>query len=566
MSGQYASAAEAVSAPRIPEAGRSGAHRRPPPPPLHRSATIRGEASGDDEAAKGGGGQQREVCQRQKGSWQQNNVKTRCCHGDQKCTADDGAGDCHVAPERRAGGAGNRKVSTTSLTTKQSTGKHIGCTAEVKVAKPRAPKMPKISRQLPTAACDTRATSATGCDAAASESTASQDPFDMREILTVQVGGAGIRLGNQFWDYIRTEHGVDHLGVYHGNSHLQLQYIDVYFSDIEMKRHVPRAILVDSGNVTDSTKYNRWQLPMLITLPHVSGSAGTGNVFSHGLLHRSRSSMPSAAALARASSAHFCANCATTTPGWYDLDGAAQPGGLGQGGRALQCSAERARSDRQRRRWSAQSTTRRSRASAPASCAPLTRNYDVMNSVAPLAMSGTTACVRFPGQQNSDWRGVTANLVPFPRLHFLTLQPGSAAPRNFAEQSPQPRPAGSHAGPLPGLRCLFPRPAQHGAGGRGSRQGQRPHRQQRPGAGRLGRCGQPHRRGPRAGRSVDKFRKMFKKRAFMHWYEGLTEADFAEAEKRTVDLVAEYIQLERQPKQAGGVDEQCVIWAGPVGC
>ena len=35
-------------------------------------------------------------------------------------------------------------------------------------------------------------------------------------------------------------------------------------------------------------------------------------------------------------------------------------------------------------------------------------------------MSGITASMRFPGELNSDLRGIGTNLIPFPRLHFLT--------------------------------------------------------------------------------------------------------------------------------------------------
>ncbi|PAA72309.1 hypothetical protein BOX15_Mlig010323g3 [Macrostomum lignano] len=432
----------------------------------------------------------------------------------------------------------------------------------------------------------------------------------MREILTVQVGGAGIRLGNQFWDYIRTEHGVDHLGVYHGNSHLQLQYIDVYFSDIEMKRHVPRAILVDSGNVTDSTKYNRWQLPMLITLPHVSGSAGTGNVFSHGLLHRSKVVDNLMENFRRVSETLESLQAVQVI---HAIGGGTGSGLVSAFLRELRDDNTRlvttwtvlpspVVSDKVVEPYNAVLSVPALIDSADVVCAidneALARigsgklrtahpNYDVMNSVAALAMSGTTACVRFPGQQNSDWRGVTANLVPFPRLHFLTLSQAPLA-RNFAEQSRNLGPQGlmqelvsrenflmhwddkqarylACAALFRGrLSMAQVDAAVAKANGRIASSGLVPDAVMRsvcdippPGFTASGTLVANHTAVARAlARSVDKFRKMFKKRAFMHWYEGLTEADFAEAEKRTVDLVAEYIQLERQPKQASGVDEQ----------
>ena len=37
------------------------------------------------------------------------------------------------------------------------------------------------------------------------------------------------------------------------------------------------------------------------------------------------------------------------------------------------------------------------------------------------AISGTTSCLRFPGQLNCDLRKLAVNMVPFPRLHFFMM-------------------------------------------------------------------------------------------------------------------------------------------------
>jgi tubulin beta len=36
-------------------------------------------------------------------------------------------------------------------------------------------------------------------------------------------------------------------------------------------------------------------------------------------------------------------------------------------------------------------------------------------------MAGSTSCLRFPGQLNSDLRKLGVNLIPFPRLHFFIV-------------------------------------------------------------------------------------------------------------------------------------------------
>lgn len=50
-----------------------------------------------------------------------------------------------------------------------------------------------------------------------------------------------------------------------------------------------------------------------------------------------------------------------------------------------------------------------------------TPTYGDLNHLVSACMAGVTACVRFPGQLNSDLRKLATNLVPFPRLHFFML-------------------------------------------------------------------------------------------------------------------------------------------------
>ena len=51
-------------------------------------------------------------------------------------------------------------------------------------------------------------------------------------------------------------------------------------------------------------------------------------------------------------------------------------------------------------------------------------NYTELNHLICSAMSGVTSCLRFPGQLNADLRKLAVNMVPFPRLHFF--MPGFA--------------------------------------------------------------------------------------------------------------------------------------------
>ncbi|KAJ8790612.1 hypothetical protein J1605_004585 [Eschrichtius robustus] len=49
----------------------------------------------------------------------------------------------------------------------------------------------------------------------------------------------------QFWEVISDEHGIDPTGSHHGDSDLQLERINVYYSEAAGNKYVPRAILVD---------------------------------------------------------------------------------------------------------------------------------------------------------------------------------------------------------------------------------------------------------------------------------------------------------------------------------
>ena len=52
----------------------------------------------------------------------------------------------------------------------------------------------------------------------------------MREIVHLQVGQCGNQIGSKFWEVISDEHGIDPSGIYHGDSDLQLERINVYFN------------------------------------------------------------------------------------------------------------------------------------------------------------------------------------------------------------------------------------------------------------------------------------------------------------------------------------------------
>jgi tubulin beta len=59
-----------------------------------------------------------------------------------------------------------------------------------------------------------------------------------------------------------------------------------------------------------------------------------------------------------------------------------------------------------------------------------TPKFKDLNALIAQCVSGTTSCLRFPGQLNSDLRKLGVNLIPFPRLHFFLI---STAPLTSAK-------------------------------------------------------------------------------------------------------------------------------------
>ena len=106
----------------------------------------------------------------------------------------------------------------------------------------------------------------------------------MREIVHIQVGEWGNRVGSRFIDIISDEHGLDQTGTYHGDSNLQLDMINTYFNESSYCKYSPRAVLVDlDSSVVDSIKsgsYGQLYNPDNF----ITGSHGTGGNWAKGYL------------------------------------------------------------------------------------------------------------------------------------------------------------------------------------------------------------------------------------------------------------------------------------------
>jgi tubulin beta len=205
--------------------------------------------------------------------------------------------------------------------------------------------------------------------------------------------------------------------------------------------------------------------------------------------------------------------------------------------------------------------------------------YGDLNHLISAAMSGTTCCLRFPGQLNSDLRKLAVNLVPFPRLHFFMLgfapltSRGSSAYRalSVAELTSQVFDSKNMmcaADPRHG-RYLTASVLFRGKMSTKEVEDQLYNTQSKnhayfvewiPNNIKSSVCDIPPKGFKMScafiGNSTaiqemfrrvsEQFTAMFRRKAFLHWYtgEGMDEMEFTEAESNMSDLVSEYQQYQ----------------------
>ncbi|XP_054003017.1 tubulin beta chain-like isoform X2 [Hylaeus anthracinus] len=271
----------------------------------------------------------------------------------------------------------------------------------------------------------------------------------MREIVNVQLGQCGNNVGGKFWEAIADEHGLAPDGVFYGESSLQLQRMNVYFTEAPGRKFVPRSVMVDldSGSLNSliSGPFGRLFKPDNF----VCGRAGAGNNWAKGYYTEGAELADTALDLIRLEAE----NC--------DLMQGIQllhslGGGTGSGmGSLLSIKLKDEYPDRILKTYSVIPSPMMSDVVVEPYNAILslgkfvdytsqtycmdnqalhhictrilkisTPTFADANHLISACMVGITACLRFPGQLNTDLRKLQVNMVPFPRLHFFV--PGYA--------------------------------------------------------------------------------------------------------------------------------------------
>jgi tubulin beta len=216
-----------------------------------------------------------------------------------------------------------------------------------------------------------------------------------------------------------------------------------------------------------------------------------------------------------------------------------------------------------------------------------TPKYSDLNWVISLVMAGVTASLRFPGKLNGDLRKLGVNLVPFPRLHFFLiahsplLSPNESGHVKLTIQEVTSQ-MWSSRNFLANVKAEDGKYLSASLGYRGAQlssqeiDDQVQQVQQKleedfvkwiPNNIKSSIINVPPNESVISGtfvanttsmksvfqRIATQFAKMYKRKAFLHWYkgEGMDEMEFQEADKNLRDLVTEY-----QDKQDAVVDVQ----------
>merc|ERR1712110_718939 len=424
----------------------------------------------------------------------------------------------------------------------------------------------------------------------------------VREVVTIQAGQCGNQMGYAFWEAAAKEHGLSPDGSYSGDKDEQLERIEVFFDETADGKYKPTSVNFDlEPGVLDVIRKKPFG-KVFTESSFVHAESGAGNNWAKGHYTEGAELINDVMDATR----KLAEDC-DQLQGFQVCQSIG--GGTGSGMGTLLISKVREEyPDRIMATYSVFPSPRVSDVvvepyNSLLSIHQLIENadevcvidnealYDIcfttlkvakptfthLNGLVATAMAGTTCCLRFPGQLNSDLRKLGVNLIPFPRLHFiiigtspLTSDAGAdyrkVTTKDLTEQifdaknmmaACDPR-NGKYMtasvifrGPVPAkeidenMIVLTNRNAPFFS-------------EWIPHNIKQSICNSPP-LGAETGvsmignntaileifqRILDQFAPMFKKKAFLHWYtgEGMDEMEFTEAESNCADLVAEYDQ------------------------
>ncbi|KAG8896127.1 Tubulin beta-2 chain [Tulasnella sp. 403] len=267
-----------------------------------------------------------------------------------------------------------------------------------------------------------------------------------QEILSIQLGQAGNQVGQAFWETVLAEHGLDKNGFYHGNDSQQQDRVGVYFSTVEHEgkiRHVPRSMQID----LESGVCNKLRSGPLGGLfrpdTFVHGQSGAGNNWAKGYYTEGAELIDSILDVLR----RQIEDC-DALQGFQIIQSLGGGTGSGLGSLVLSKIREEV-PDRMLATFSILPSPKNADTVVEPYNSILTLHqlvetsdlticidnealygmssrlggktpeFSQLNTIISQVMAGVSTSLRFPGQLNGDLRKIGMNLVPFPRLHFL---------------------------------------------------------------------------------------------------------------------------------------------------
>ena len=243
-----------------------------------------------------------------------------------------------------------------------------------------------------------------------------------------------------------SEHGINGEGTYEGDNDLQLARVNVYYSEAQGGRYVPRAVLTDLEPGTMDTIRASTIGKLFRPDNFVFGQSGAGNNWAKGHYTEGAELVDGIMDVVRKEAE----NC-DMLQGFQITH--SMGGGTGSGMGTLLVSKVREEfPDRIMSTYSVVPSPKVSDTvvepyNATLSIHQLVENsdqcfaldnealYDIcmrtlklpnpsygdLNHLIASAITGTTCSLRFPGQLNCDLRKLSVNMVPFPRLHFFLV-------------------------------------------------------------------------------------------------------------------------------------------------
>nr|XP_055208062.1 tubulin beta-8 chain isoform X2 [Gorilla gorilla gorilla] len=372
---------------------------------------------------------------------------------------------------------------------------------------------------------------------------------------------------SQFWEVISDEHAIDSAGTYHGDSHLQLERINVYYNEASgqcgagnnwAKGHYTEgAELMES--VMDVVRKEAESCDCLqgFQLTHCLGG-GTGSGMGTLLLSKIQEEYPDR-----------IINTFSILPSPKVSDTVVEPYNATLSVHQLIENADETFCIDNEALYDICSKTLK----LP------TPTYGDLNHLVSATMSGVTTCLRFPGQLNADLRKLAVNMVPFPRLHFF--MPGFAPLTSQGSQQYRALTVAELTQQMFDAKNMMaacdPRHGRYLTAAAIFR-GRMPMREVDeqmfniqdknssyfadwlPNNVKTAVCDIPPRGLKMSAtfignntaiqelfkRVSEQFTAMFRRKAFLHWYtgEGMDEMEFTEAESNVNDLVSEYQQYQ----------------------